>query len=490
MSAKIVILEKDNKILEVLKGRLEQECLEVTIAKDASYVRGVFSKEGQDIGVLLLELDSLEDNGPDLNLISWVREKYPCTCTIAITDPAHNEMTIQALKRGTSDYVKKPLDPDEISLVVKRGIREYWSKRIGGESLERLEARVKRVEGRVEDRFWFVTKSPAMDKVNEQLNSIRREAMRGIENEPPVLISGDIGTGKEGIARMIHAGSRRGKGPWVTIYCANYGGDMLDAEMFGHEHGAVSGVLGSRRGALELAYGGTLFIDEIATMDAYLQEKLLRTIKQKAFRRIGGSTDIGYDARIIATFSGDLDKLANDGKFSRELLHYLGAIMISMPSLKARSDDIISVAKHFSERAFRFYGKIFAGFAPDAEVLLKNHDWPGNLRELYNVIEHAALLSPSGCPVTAADLYIKVNLSSVADTNTSNVVSLDRGSVSYTSMKKKWCATFEKEYLMDTLARHGGNVSSAAREAQLDRSNFLRLLRKYGLRSQEFRKAA
>jgi DNA-binding NtrC family response regulator len=491
MRPRILVVDDEDTIRKLLKSRLEREGQDVETACNAEEAEQAFTKG--EVGVLVTDLKMPGKDG--FALMTWAREKYPFVRVIVITGHGEKEVAIKALRFGASDYLEKPFDLDELSHSVKRCVREYQLERDNNDLIARLEARAERVEGKAEDHFWYVSQSTAMAKVNEWLTVLRREAMRGEAEEPAVLILGESGTGKEGIARMVNAGSRRARGPWVAVNCANFSEQLLESELFGHEKGAFTGATTLKRGLFEIAKGGTLFLDEVGEMDIKLQAKLLRVLQEKAFRRVGGTADIDADVRVVAATNCDLQVRVRDGVFREDLYHRLSCVVVQMPPLRARTEDIVPMAQQFSQRAFHQRGKTFTGFTPDAEAAIRAYDWPGNVRELLNVVERCALIFEGSGPVTLRQLSIPAAGVQSGTTKLSLVKSpfgspSDSGAEGYTSLKKKWSDQFEREYLASALARHGGNVSSAAREAKLDRSNFLRLLRRYGLNAQEFRKAA
>jgi len=335
-----------------------------------------------------------------------------------------------------------------------------------------------------------------MAKVNEWLTVLRRESMRGGAEEPSVLILGESGTGKEGVARMVHAGSRRGKGPWVAVNCANFSEQLLESELFGHEKGAFTGATLMKRGLFEIARGGSLFLDEIGEMEPKLQAKLLRVLQEKTCRRVGGTADIECDVRVIAATNRDLEAKTKSGGFREDLYHRLSRVVVEVPPLRERPGDCVPMATQFCERAFRSRGKTFAGFTPEAEQAIRAYRWPGNVRELLNVCERLALVWEGSGPVTPRSLAIPAETGNGGGQGGRPALEVVRSpgdggpDQSYMKLKKVWLDSFEREYLVGALNRHGGNVSAAAREARLDRSNFLRLLRRHGLRAQEYRKVA
>jgi len=493
MKPRILVVDDEDTIRKLLKSRLDREGEDVSVVSNADEAETQF-KKGAEIGVLVTDLKMPGRDG--FQLMAWVKEHLPLVRVIVITGHGEKDVAVRALREGASDYLEKPFDLDEFSHSVKRCLREYTLQRENQELVGRLEARVQRVEGKTEDKLWYVSKSSSMAKVNEWITILRREAMRGDAEEPSVLISGESGTGKEGIARMIHAGSRKGRGPWVALNCANFSEQLLESELFGHEKGAFTGANVLKRGLFEIAKGGTMLLDEIGDMDVKLQAKLLRVLQEKVFRRVGGTVDLTSDVRVVAATNVNMPEKVKSGDFREDLYHRLCRVVVDIPALRERTDDVIPMAKQFAEKAFTVRGKTFEGFTPEGEEALRNYNWPGNVRELLNVIERTALVWQGNGPVSPKALSLPVNTAPVPGNGSlKSVVSpfqapSGSGIASYMDLKKKWSDSFEREYLSSALNRHGGNVSAAAREAKLDRSNFLRLLRRHGLSAQEFRKVA
>ena len=490
MKPRVLVVDDEETIRRLLKSRLDRDGCDTVVACQADEAEKAF--EGAAIGVLVTDLKMPGKDG--FQLMKWAREKNPLLRVIVITGHGEKEVAVRALREGASDYLEKPFDMDELGHAVGRCLREYQLERENQDLVGRLEARVERVEGRAEDAFWFVSQSHAMARVNEWLKVLQRESMRGGDaEEPTVMILGESGTGKEGVARMVHAGSRRGRGPWVALNCANFSEQLLESELFGHEKGAFTGAVALKRGLFEIARGGTLFLDEVGEMDIKLQARLLRVLQERVCRRVGGTVDFEVDVRVIAATNADLKARVAAGKFREDLYHRLNCVIIEVPPLRERADDAIAMARQFAERAFRSRGKTFQGFASEAEAAIRDYQWPGNVRELLNVIERASLVHEGSAPVVLKGLQIPAagapQLEVVRSPFVSSFTTAD-GPDSYMNLKKRWTEAFEREYLQTTLDRHSGNVSAAAREARLDRSNFLRLLRKYGLRAVEFRKAA
>lgn len=495
MKPRVLIVDDEETIRKLLKSRLERDGLEVTTASNADEAEKSLNT-GSEVGVVVTDLKMPGRDG--FQLMEAARTKNPSLQVIVITGHGEKEIAVKALRSGASDYLEKPFDLEELTHAVKRGLREYQLERENKDLVSRLEARVERVEGKSEDQFWYVSKDPAMTKVNEWMNVLRRESLRGEAEEPTVLILGESGTGKEGIARMVHTGSRRAKGPWVAVNCANFSEQLLESELFGHERGAFTGANSMKRGLFEIAKGGTLFLDEIGEMDTKLQAKLLRVLQEKVFRRVGGTADIETDVRVVAATHNNLAANVSIGKFREDLFHRINRVTVEVPSLRTRKEDVVVMATQFAERSFRSRGKTFTGFTPDAEQTLRDYGWPGNVRELLNTVERVSLLYEGTGPVSAKGLGLPqtqgqsftrpgVNGPRLELVASPFQTPTDSGVVGYMDLKKKWSDQFEREYLVSSLGRHKGNVSAAAREAKLDRSNFLRLLRRHEIKAQEYR---
>ena len=493
---RILVVDDEDSIRKLVKGRLEREGYEVSVAANCEEAQTVFQK-GSEVGCVVTDLKMPGKDG--FSLMNWVHGHAKHVRVVMITGHGEKEVAIKALRHGAADYLEKPFDLDQLFHSVSRCVREFMLERENTDLMSRLEARVERVEGKFEGESWFESGDASMSKVNEWLAILRRESMRADAEEPTVLIQGDSGTGKEGVARRVHSYSRRGKGPWVAVNCANFTDQLLESELFGYEKGAFTGANQMKRGLFELAHGGTLFLDEVGEMDVKLQAKLLRVLQEKTFRRVGGTADLHADVRIVAATNRNLDAQVKAGNFREDLFHRLARVVMDIPALSQRSSDILPMARSFAERAFRARSKSFAGFTPEAEQSLTGYAWPGNVRELLNVVERCALTHQGTGPMGVAELGLapaptrslnggSVIAASVPSYSQSDEKANDQEmSDGYMGLKKRWSLSFEKEYLRAILRRHGGNVSSAAREAKLDRSNFLRLLRRHGLKAAEFR---
>ena len=492
----ILIVDDEESIRKLLKARFEREGFPLLIAENGTQALQVLA-DHPSIAVIVTDVRMPGKGG--LELTQEVKKNKNSPKVIVMTGHGEKSTAIEALRFGASDYLEKPFDMEEMTHSVKRTMNEYRLEQENQDFIQRLEARVARVEGKEADLFWYVSKARAMEPVNEWLKVLQRESMRGEAEEPSTLIVGESGTGKEGIARMIHAGSRRAKGPWIAVNCANFSETLLESELFGHEKGSFTGATQAKRGLFEIAKEGTLFLDELGEMDIRLQSRLLRVIQEKTFRRVGGTTDIHADVRVISATNQNLQRYIQEGKFRDDLYHRIAKVVIDLPALRFRPEDIVPMSKQFFERSFQTRGKTFDGLSASAEASLQGYSWPGNVRELLNVVERTALLWNKKGAVEGKDIVLptpSTQASTVHHDTTPNYeptqafhvpIDIGSGTFNYTQLKKKWADGFEKEYLISILGRHLGNVTAASKEAGVDRSNFLRLLRRHQISAQNYR---
>lgn len=341
---------------------------------------------------------------------------------------------------------------------------------------QNLRARVQRLEGVFEDQYWFVSRAEAMKEANEWLARLRRDSMRPEGEEPSVLIWGPVGAGCSGFARMVHKGSRRANGPWVRLNCAEFRGSELRGQLFGAD---------GKPGAIELAAGGTLYLEQVHCMNLEIQNELAQAMTTKTFKRVGGQNSQAMDVRWISGCWADLKKKTDQGAFSSSLFQVLCKVSVTIPALTRRAEDVVGMAQGFAEQAFGRMGKTFSGFTGESKKALEEYSWPGNDEELHVLMQRVALLSPGQGQVSLNGF-----LPSASGTGTFKMKGAEipfDATLGYMEIKRRWSEGFEKEYLVAALGRHNGNVSAAAREAKIDRSNFLRLLRRYQIKSSAFR---
>ena len=371
----------------------------------------------------------------------------PQTAVIMITAFASVDTAVRALKQGAFDYLTKPIDPDELSHLVRRAVDE---RRLREENVQLRET----IDGLV-GADAIVGDSPAMGKVMELIEQVAR-------TDSTVLILGESGTGKELVARAIHAGSPRRYFPIVPVNCGGLPETLLESELFGHEKGAFTGAGYRRKGKIEMADGGTLFLDEVAAVQPKMQVDLLRVLETKELTRIGGTRPIKVDFRIICATNDNLEQAVVEGRFREDLYYRINIFTIQLPPLRERRSDIPALARHFLARFARQMDSRIAGISPEAMDLLTAYDWPGNVRELSNAIERAVVV---GAPpvIQPGDLPLR----SPANGGPARAGSL---------------ADMEKRHVAAVLEQTGGNITRAAEILKVDRVTVYNKIKKYGLR--------
>ncbi|HZP49023.1 MAG TPA: sigma-54 dependent transcriptional regulator [Vicinamibacterales bacterium] len=444
-ATRILIVDDEEIIRESLSGWLEKDGYTVATAVDGPAAIARLTGEPWSILVVDMKMPGMDG----LQVLEQARKIRPTTAVVVMTAYATVDTAVSAMKLGAYDYLVKPFDPEELSLMIQKIVREQALVRDN----EELRRALKR-ECRFRD---LVSKSAAMHAVFE----LARTAAR---TQSTILITGESGTGKELLARAIHAESPRAKRPFVAVSCAALTETLLESELFGHERGAFTGATVRRRGNFETADGGTIFLDEIGDVSPKLQVDLLRVLEERRFCRVGGSEPVTVDVRVIAATNRDLAKAIADGSFRDDLFYRLNVIPITMPPLRDRKEDIPPLVEHLVERIGAELGRKIDGVAQEAMARLTAHDYPGNVRELRNLVERAVVCA-RGSVLQASDFTLPVapGLSDL----TSQPASLE---------------AVEKRHIAAILAQSNGNVSAAARILDIDRVTLYNKIRKYGLR--------
>lgn len=382
-SERILVVDDEDGMRRLLGRVLTREGYETfTVGSGAEALRLVAS-ERFDLVVTDIKMPEMDG----LQLLDELKEYEPSLPVIVMTAYGTIENAVQALRSGAYDYIAKPFETDEIKLMVAKVLER-----------ERLLAENRYLHAELEGRYDFagiVGGSPAMQQLYEMASSVAA-------SNANVLITGESGTGKELLARSIHYNSQRKEKPFVVLNCAALSEGVLESELFGHEKGAFSGALDTRKGRFERADQGTLFIDEVAEMSMNAQVKLLRVIQEHEFERVGGNKTISVNVRIVAATNKTLEEQVKQGKFREDLYYRLNVVNINVPPLRSRREDVEPLARHFLEKYVAETGKKIEDLSPRALSCLLAHDWPGNVRELQNAIERAVVLS-KGSVLTPRD---------------------------------------------------------------------------------------
>ena len=387
-----------------------------------------------------------------LDLARKAKQANPNLAVVVLTAHADVNLVIEALRDGVDDFFQKPVtDLSQLELRMSKALRTA--------ALEKEVSDLKsQLGGELEN---FTGKSPAMEKVYRLIRKVA-------PSDANVLIEGPSGTGKELAARAIHNLSKRAKGPFVAVECAALSSTLLESELFGHEKGAFTDAHAQRIGKFELASGGTLFLDEIGEIDQQTQVKLLRVLESRVFQRVGGNADITADFRLVTATNKDLLKLVAEGKFREDLYYRLNVIDIRTPALRDHKEDIALLVSRFLKELSSANGNAVTGIEPAALKILEDYDWPGNVRQLRNVIEKMVVLA-SGPKLTADDLPIEVTTPRLPSP------------VSRPPTANSTLASSEREQILAALERCRGNKSKAADELGISRRTIHRKLKEWGI---------
>jgi two-component system response regulator PilR (NtrC family) len=458
LKGKILIVEDEKSMREVLKILLEGENHEVTSASDGLEGLSYINKDIFDLVITDMKMPKVDG----FELLRRIKETSPDTIVIMITAFGTTETAIEAMKLGAYDYINKPFKIDEIRLIVKKAIEK---KRLS-EELSLLREKVK-TSYAIEN---IVGQSPNMQ---ELFKLIPRVA----QSNSNVLIIGESGSGKELVATAVHNLSHRKEKNFVTINCTAFPEGLLESELFGHMKGSFTGAMYNKQGLFEIADGGSVFLDEICDMPINLQAKLLRVLENGMFRRVGGTTDIKVDVRVISATNKDIKEEIASDRFREDLYYRLNVVPIHIPPLRERKEDIPLLVDHFLKRASNYPRMI----TPEAMRILMDYPWKGNVRELENVIERTVLLTDKS-DITPAELPSEITglpsgITEYRD-DLKEVPELTEKGVDIDEIVEN----IERGYLFKALEIAGGVKTEAARLLNLSFRSFRHRLQKYGIK--------
>src|SRR6187431_3733433 len=383
----LLFIDDEATLRGLMAERLTERGFEVVEADSGERALELLDQFAFDIVITDLRLPGIDGS----RVIEAARERYPGIVAIVITGFGTVKDAVDAIKRGASNFVAKPFQFDELLHVLQRALEQ-----------RRLRSENAYLRSQLEERYQFggiLGRSRPMQKLFHLLETVAR-------SNSTILITGETGTGKEVVARAIHHNSPRRSQRFVALNCSAIPETLLEAEIFGHVRGAFTGAIANRQGRLEQAHRGTLFLDEVGTMSAALQAKLLRVLQTREFERVGDSQTVKVDVRVIGATNSDLKRMVDDGTFREDLFYRLNVIPVRLPALRERRADIPILAQHFLDRFARdanpSRGRVT--LAQDAQQALMAFNWPGNVRQLENVIERAFALSPGRSQITISDL--------------------------------------------------------------------------------------
>jgi DNA-binding NtrC family response regulator len=464
----VLAVTKNNLILEGLKTALNGE-FEMDSVDDLPSLMSVLKERKHDLVFFDLELvgtdgsssNKLETEG----LIKKIKEEHPSHLMVIITSPDKKRSAIEAVKAGAATYLTYPVKPVEVKYTLEK---LYKTIQAQGE-LEYLR-----------DSFWqrdfqeaLRTKSSIMMAVYEQIKAVA-------PTRATVLLTGETGTGKTLLAKIIHQHSGRANKPFISVHCGAIPESLVESELFGHEKGAFTGAIKKKLGKFEIANGGTIFLDEIGTITPSVQIKLLQVLQDEVFQRVGGETNVSVDVRVIAATNVDLKTLVDNGVFRRDLYYRLNVFPIYVPPLRERKEDIPLLVELFLKQLNSYHMKNIKGVVPRVLEALERYDWPGNIRELENVMERAYILEKGD---TLSPQSFPREIMAGHETKPLYII----GSSTLKEVRRQAVEEAEKRYIEDLLKLNGGRIDKSAFAAGVTTRQFRKLMRRYGLRKEQFK---
>ncbi len=460
MTARILVVEDENAIRLALKGLLQREGYEVELADSGeSAIRELSS---QLFDLVLTDL-ALGRGASGMDVLKVAKETRPETAVVMITAHGSEKIAVEAMKAGAEDYIPKPFDNDELRVVVRRALERYRLQRENQLLLEQIQR-----------EYGFENLIGSGDAMRAVFETMQKVA----ETDLSVMIRGESGTGKELVAQALHNTSNRKHKPFVAVNCAAINRELVESELFGHEKGAFTGADNRRVGRFEAADGGTIFLDEIGDMALETQAKVLRVLEQRRIERVGSTTSIDVNVRVISATHRDLEEEVASGQFREDLYYRLKVVALELPALRARTGDIPALVDRFLEQLAERLGRARKRLSAPALARLARHTWPGNVRELRNVLEQAAVLA-------AADVIEESDLHLSDEARGQEALDLPAG-LPFGEAKKRAVEGFERAYLLRALRENDGNVSRTAQAIGMVRQSLQQKIRELDLRSEDW----
>lgn len=453
MTTRILIVDDELSMREFLSILLEREGYEVLTAADAAMAQERLAANKIDLVISDVQMPGL--NG--LELLARVKEQSPDTAVLMITAFSTTEQAVEAMKLGAYDYLAKPFKVEEIKILVRNALEKR--------DLSRENKLLRQKAGECEGFTGIIGRSPRM----RELFGLLRKVM---ETSSTVLVMGESGTGKELAARAIHSGSTRNSKPFVAVNCGAIPENLIESELFGHVRGAFTGAVGEHPGLFEQANGGTVFLDEIGELPLAMQTRLLRVLQEREVRRVGGNSIRKVDVRVVAASNRDLEELVKSGSFREDLYYRINVFQIVMPPLRERIEDIPLLVEHMLQK----YGSVSkcSGISSEALKALMNYSFPGNVRELENIIERALVLNSDRITIDTLPHAVQGGVQRFDCLGSLDIP--DNGFDLETMLEN-----LEKQYLMKALEKSGGNKTQAAELLGMSFRSFRYKISKYGL---------
>ncbi|WP_045214775.1 sigma-54-dependent transcriptional regulator [Desulfonatronovibrio magnus] len=374
MSSQILVVDDEKNYLLILETILEEEGYSVTALNDPEMALGYLDESEVDVVITDMKMPGL--TGQDI--LEHIQKNYPHIPVLIMTAYGSIDAAVEAMKCGAFDYISKPFSNDELMLSVKKAVM-----------LSKSEQEIKLLRQTLAEQHGPHKLVGRSKPVRDLLQMVSKVS----PSRATVLVTGESGTGKELVAKAIHYSSPRKDGPFISVNCMSLNPGVLESEIFGHEKGSFTGATAMKKGRFELAHGGTLFLDEIGELSSDLQVKLLRVLQEKSFERVGGSKNISVDIRLVAATNKNLKEAVEKGTFREDLYYRLNVVNINIPPLRERREDIPLLVAHFMAKLSKEGEQVQKKFTPDALEYLSAYEWPGNVRQLENVVERCVVLS-------------------------------------------------------------------------------------------------
>ena len=457
MKSRILVVDDEESIREFLEIMLKKEGYEVTLAEDGQKAKDLLTKKTFDMIISDLQMPHVTG----IELLKHVKETYPDTVFMLITAFGTTETAVEAMKMGAYDYLTEPFKIDEVRMNIQNALRS-----------RNLEVENRTLKKELVKEYSFqnmVGNSPAMHAIYDMVKRVSQTPTN-------VLITGESGTGKEVVAKAIHYNGPLKDKPFVTVNCGAIPENLMESEMFGHKKGSFTGAVADKAGLFEVADGGTLFLDEVGELPLTIQVKLLRAIQERVIRRVGATEDMKVDVRIIAATNRNLEEMVSKGTFRQDLFYRLNVINIRTPGLRERREDVPLLANHFLKKYNERLGKNIGAISTEAMEILKKYDYPGNVRELENLIERTVALE-GGATILPESLPPMVNTSSGRKMASSNEIEIGDDGVDL----DKVMGQIEKELLVKAIHAAGGVKKRAAKLLHISFRSMRYRIEKYNL---------
>jgi len=468
----ILIVDDEANMRTILKGLLGRAGYRVTEAADGASALAILKERNGDFQSIITDLRMPEMDG--MALLQQVSTAYPKVPVVMITAHGTVDTAVEAMKVGAFDFVTKPFDSDQLRAVLRKAVNTALADE------DNIDC-IAPDDGSTEDgRFGMIGRSAAINRVFNLLEKVA-------DSPTTVLLTGESGTGKELVASALHVHSSRASRPFIRVHCAAIPATLIESELFGHEKGAFTGAIASKPGRFELADGGTIFLDEIGEIPTEMQVKLLRVLQESHFERVGGLNTLEVNVRLVAATNRDLAADVAAGRFREDLFYRLNVVPIELPPLRDRSEDIPLLVTYMLERFNKRLGRNVQGLSPQAEDAFRQYSWPGNVREMENVLERLVLFTEDD--VIQEDMLPDELKASTLNSGGDVIVPrLDRDLSEGVSMKqlvRETTAQVERELIVQALEQTNSNVTRAAQLLMISRKSLQNKMKEFNLRQDE-----